>query len=107
MENSSHRDTTQHRNNFYVASDEIKNHIKTTYRDTGKMTFRNSVFSGDNLQRVRTLIFSDKESWEEFDNDDVISDIRGRRYSFVADGNWLSHNTSNNIENEINFNGEE
>ena len=80
--------------NFYVASDEIKNHIKTTYRDTGKMTFRNSVFSGDNLQRVRTLIFSDKESWEEFDNDDVISDNGGR----------LSHNTSNNIELKHNFN---
>ena len=30
--------------NFYVASDEIKNHIKTTYLDTGKMLFRNSVF---------------------------------------------------------------
>ena len=84
--------------NFYVASDEIKNHIKTTYLDTGKMISRNSVFSGDNLQRIRTLIFSDKESWEEFDNDDVISDIRAAR---------LSHNTSNNIENESNFNGEE
>ena len=84
--------------NFYVASDEIKNHIKTTYLDTGKMLSRNSVFSSDNLQRIRTLIFSNKESWEEFDNDDVISDIRAAR---------LSHNTSNNIENESNFNGEE
>lgn len=85
--------------NFYVASDEIKNHIKTTYLDTGKMLSRNSVFSSDNLQRIRTLIFSNKESWEEFDNDDVISgtDKSAR----------LSHNTSNNIINEDNFIGEE
>ena len=84
--------------NFYVASDEIKNHIKTTYLDTGKMLSRNSVFSSDNLQRIRTLIFSNKESWEEFDNDDVISG---------TDLGRLSHNTSNNIINEDNFIGEE
>ena len=61
------------------------------------MLFRNSVFSEDNLTRIRTLDFSDKESWEEFDNDDVIQDKSSR----------LSHNTSNNIVNEDNFNGEE
>ena len=84
--------------NFYIASDDAKNHIQTTYRNTGKMTSRNSVFSGDNLKRTRTLIFNSEASRAEYILDSVITNIRNSR---------TTHNASNNITLVIDFDGEE
>jgi len=79
--------------NFWESDSTVKSYIATTYPER----IATDSFSEDNLQKTRTLIFPNQSVFDTYFNDAIIVTARQDR---------KAHNLSNNINININWNGE-
>lgn len=81
-------------NSPFQQTDEERNHIRTTYIETGKLIVSEPVktfdSAGNLVQNERTSTFADKTALEEYNNDPVVIAMKARYQAIIQ-----QHNASN------------
>ncbi len=79
---------------FFTYSESEKNHVTTTYENTGKMT-RNTERSEDKLTRVVERVFATEADFEQFKADPALAAAKTNRTAYNAE---KGHTFTFNVE---------
>ena len=77
---------------FWSWSDEITEHVEVTYVATGKLIEHSVIVENDFILKKK-YIFKDKESYDEFNNDPIMSPLWPERNKYNTDNNIISVRT--------------
>ena len=91
------RPSTDH--DFWSFAPIVQEYVTATYLNSGKLTYGTVSVSDDNLTRIRTVLWKDQASLEEYIADEIVKQAYKERKAYCTEHNHTISSSNVVIDN--------